>query len=257
MMPPLSVFTIAFNEADRIGRTLEAVSSLTDDIVVVDSGSTDGTPDIARRYGARVIHRAFDGYGPQKRFAESQCRHDWLLNLDADEVPQPDLLAAIRRLFEAGPPPLPCYRLRIVTVYPGARRPRPLAHAVAPVRLYDRRRARYSSSLTDDRVEADGLPSATLPGVVWHFSFRSLNHIGRKLEGYADLQAREKAGRRAPALLRLRLLAEMPAQFAKYYFFRRHVTGGRMGFRYALEHARAKRRRIAHFLDARAGPGKP
>jgi glycosyltransferase involved in cell wall biosynthesis len=255
-MAPLSVFVIAFNEADRIGRTLDAASCLTDDIVVVDSGSTDGTPDIARRHGARVIHRAFDGYGPQKRFAEEQCRHDWLLNLDADEAPQPDLLAAIRRLFEAGPP-LPCYRLRIVTVYPGARRPRPLAYAITPVRLYDRRRARYSPSLTDDRVEAGGLASATLPGEVWHFSFRSLDHIGRKLGAYADLQAREKAGRRSAVLLRLRLLAEMPAQFVKYYLLRRHLFGGRMGLRYALEHARAKRRRIARFLNVRAGSGEP
>jgi glycosyltransferase involved in cell wall biosynthesis len=232
------------------------VSSLTDDLVVVDSGSTDGTPEVARRYGARVVQRAFDGYGPQKRFAEGECRHDWLLNLDADEVPQPELLAAIRRLLETGPP-LPCYRLRIVTVYPGACRPPPLAHALTPVRLYDRRVARYSMSLTDDRVEAETLPSAALPGEIWHFSFRSLDHIRRKLGSYADLQAQEKAGRRSPALLRLRLLAETPAQFMKYYLLRRHVLGGRTGFRYALEHARAKKRRIARFLDVRAGSREP
>lgn len=85
-MPPLSIFIIAQNEADRIGRTIEAAKALSDDIVVVDSGSTDGTQALAEALGARVIVNAWPGYGRQKRFAEEQCRHDWLLNLDADEV---------------------------------------------------------------------------------------------------------------------------------------------------------------------------
>ena len=85
-MPPLSIFIIARDEADRIGRTIAAVRGLSDDIVVIDSGSTDGTQAIATDLGARVIERDWPGYGPQKRFAEEQCRHPWLLNLDADEV---------------------------------------------------------------------------------------------------------------------------------------------------------------------------
>ena len=85
-MPPLSVFIIALNEADRIGRTIAAVRSLSDDIVLVDSGSTDGTQALAESLGARVIHHDWPGYGQQKRFAEEQCRHAWLLNIDADEV---------------------------------------------------------------------------------------------------------------------------------------------------------------------------
>ena len=109
-MLPLSVFIIAKNEADRIGETIRAVRDLTDDLVVVDSGSTDGTQDVAEELGARVIFNAWPGYGPQKRFAEEQCRHDWLLNLDADEVVPPDLAAEIAALFAAGdaaPPRLP------------------------------------------------------------------------------------------------------------------------------------------------------
>jgi glycosyltransferase involved in cell wall biosynthesis len=88
---PLSVFIICKNEADRIGRTLEAVRGLSDDIVVVDSGSTDGTQALAAQLGARVVEHPFEGYGPQKRHAETLCRHPWLLNIDADEVIPPDL----------------------------------------------------------------------------------------------------------------------------------------------------------------------
>lgn len=247
---PLSVFIIARNEADRIGATLAAVRDLSDDLVVVDSGSTDGTAAVAEAHGARVVAHRWVGYGPQKRFAEEQCRHDWLLNLDADEVPDERLVQSIRRLFADGEPPLGLYRLRIETVYPGAERPRPFADFVAPVRFYDRRVARYSASLTDDRVVDRGLPSAVLAGAVRHRSFRSLAHIADKLDRYSDLQVHEKAGRRSRLGLQGRLLVELPVQFLKYYLFRRHFTGGRMGFHYALEHARAKRRRLRRFLAA-------
>ncbi|MGQ7792688.1 glycosyltransferase family 2 protein [Faunimonas sp. B44] len=246
----LSIFLITRNEADRLGATLAAVRGLSDDLVVVDSGSTDDTVAVAERYGARVIRHDWTGYGPQKRFAEEQCRHDWLLNLDADEIVQPDLAAAIERLFRDGDPPLKLYRIRIETVYPGRSRPRPLADYVAPVRLYDRRAARYSPSLTDDRVMDGGMESALLPGSVWHHSFRSFDHIGEKLTRYADLQAREKAPGRSRAKLRLRLLTETPMHFLRYYVGRRHFTGGIDGFRYALEHARAKRLRVKRFLAA-------
>ena len=79
----ISVFVIALNEADRIGATLDAARKVTDDLIVIDSGSTDGTQDVARAHGARVIHHDWPGYGRQKRFGEDQCRHDWVLNLDA------------------------------------------------------------------------------------------------------------------------------------------------------------------------------
>ncbi|MDP3317718.1 MAG: glycosyltransferase, partial [Bosea sp. (in: a-proteobacteria)] len=78
-MPLLSIFIIARDEADRIERTIKAVRSLSDDIVLVDSGSTDGTQEIAARLGARVIFNNWPGYGQQERFAEDQCRHDWRL----------------------------------------------------------------------------------------------------------------------------------------------------------------------------------
>src|SRR5918998_4766157 len=122
-MLPVSIFIIAKNEADRIGDTIRAVRSLTDDLVVVDSGSSDGTQALAASLDARVIHNAWPGYGPQKRFAEDECRHDWLLNLDADEVVPPELAANIRALFAKGEPPLPAYRIGIAEIFPGEARP--------------------------------------------------------------------------------------------------------------------------------------
>jgi len=137
---PLSVFIIAQDEADRIGDAIRAVRDLSDDVVVVDSGSTDATPAVAVGLGARVIHHPWPGYGPQKRFAEEQCRHEWLLNLDADEVVPPELEREIRALFAAGEPRSPAYRIGIAEIFPGEDRPHSWAYTLSPVRLYQKRR---------------------------------------------------------------------------------------------------------------------
>jgi glycosyltransferase involved in cell wall biosynthesis len=108
---------ITRNEEREIGRTLDALS-FADELVVVDSGSTDGTSAICRGRGARVIERAFDGYGPQKRFAVAQATHDWVLCIDADEVISPELADSIRTVL-AGEPACAAYALRFLTVFMG------------------------------------------------------------------------------------------------------------------------------------------
>src|SRR3712207_2493548 len=132
-MLPLSIFIIAQNEADRLPETLRAVRDLTDDLVLVDSGSTDGTQAVAQEFGARVIYNPWPGYGQQKRFGEDQCRHPWLLNIDADEVVPGSLAAEIRALFAEGEPERRAYRIRIAEIFPGERAPHALAYALAPV----------------------------------------------------------------------------------------------------------------------------
>ncbi|HEU0223407.1 MAG TPA: glycosyltransferase family 2 protein, partial [Paracoccaceae bacterium] len=120
MALPISVFIIAQDEAARLPKVLEAISGWADDIVLVDSGSKDGTPEIAAAVGARVFFREWQGYGGQKRFAEDQCRHDWLLNLDADEVVTPELRAEIAAFLGGRPVPPPALgRIPILNVYPG------------------------------------------------------------------------------------------------------------------------------------------
>ncbi|HRE20669.1 MAG TPA: glycosyltransferase, partial [Rhabdaerophilum sp.] len=94
------------------------VRALSDDIVVVDSGSTDETVSLAEQHGAQVVFNAWPGYGPQKRFAEDLCRHNWVLNLDADEWVPPELTDEIRALFRNGEPTADAYEIRIAEVFP-------------------------------------------------------------------------------------------------------------------------------------------
>ncbi|SFC12761.1 Glycosyltransferase involved in cell wall bisynthesis [Bosea sp. CRIB-10] len=250
-MPPLSIFIIARDEADRIGRTIAAVRGLSDDIVVIDSGSTDGTQAIAADLGARVIERDWPGYGPQKRFAEEQCRHPWLLNLDADEVVPQDLAAEIAALFSHGEPARDAYRTRIAEIFPGEGAPHRFAYALSPVRLYRSDKGRYSPSPVHDRV--DLVPDARvgkLKGTIHHYSVRSLGEQMAKLNAYSDAQA-DDLDARGETLSVFRLVAEFPANFIKAYIGRRHALRGVYGFMTAMNYAFYRYLRVAKHWERR------
>lgn len=250
-MPPLSIFIIAQNESDRIGRTIAAVRDLTDDIVLVDSGSTDGTQTIAADLGARVLHNDWPGYGRQKRFAEEQCRYDWLLNIDADEVLPADLVAEIAALFASGGPACDAYKIRIAEIFPGEAAPHRFAYALAPVRLYRRDKGRYSPSPVHDRVDlADGARVGKLKGTIHHYSVRSLGEQMDKLNAYSDAQA-DDLDARGVALSAFRLMAEFPANFIKAYIGRRHALRGVYGFMTAMNYAFYRYLRVAKHWERR------
>jgi len=250
-VPPLSIFIIARDEADRIGRTIAAVRSLSDDIVVVDSGSTDGTQALAEGLGARVIERPWPGYGQQKRFAEEQCRHPWLLNLDADEVTPPELAAEIAGLFAQGEPAADAYQLRIAEIFPGEGAPHRFAYALAPVRLYRSDKGRYSPSPVHDRVDlAPGARVARLKGTIHHYSVRSLGEQIAKLNAYSDAQA-DDLDKRGETLSALRLALEFPGNFLKAYIGRRHALRGVYGFMTAMNYAFYRYLRVAKHWERR------
>lgn len=245
---PLSCCIIARNEADRIGDVIRAVTGLVTEIVVVDSGSTDATVQVAEALGARVVHHDWPGYGPQKRFSEDCARYDWILNLDADEIVTPELLTEIKTLMTAGPK-LNAYRFRIRSVYPGQSKPRLWADFHNYVRLYDRRVVRFRDSKVHDTVDTRDEPVGQLTGSVMHFSARSFDHIRAKFESYNNLQATVL---KKPAwTLWARLPLEYPLGFLRYYLFRRHFTGGLAGLRVSHIAAEARFRRILKFLAAR------
>lgn len=246
---PVSVFVIAQNEADRLPRVLEAVSGLSDDIVLVDSGSTDGTQAVAAGFGARVFHNNWTGYGPQKRFAEEQCRHNWVLNLDADEVMPPDLVAEVRALFAGGEPPADAYELRIAEVFPGERKAHGWAYSLAPVRLYRLDRGRYNASPVHDRVDLQpGARVARLKGTIQHFSVRSLGDQLMKLNHYTNQQATDLIAR-SVHVPTWRLFLEFPAAFFKAYVMRRHFVRGIYGFMTAMNFAFYRWLRIAKAIE--------
>ncbi len=244
----LSCCIIAHNEGDRIERCIRAIERIVDEIVVVDSGSTDDTIAKSQALGAKTFFNKWDGYGPQKRFAEDCASHDWILNLDADEVVTPELAQEIAALMQAPQGLLPAYRFKQVTVYPGKDRPRLWADYHNYVRLYDRRRVRFRESRVHDTVDTKDFPVGQLRGVAHHYSWRTIDHVRQKLESYTNLQAKELKKSRWSILARLPI--EYPVLFFRYYVLRRNITGGFTGIKITHEIARARTRRLLKIARA-------
>ncbi|MCX7946562.1 MAG: glycosyltransferase family 2 protein [Hydrogenophilus sp.] len=225
---PLSVFIITRDEADRLPAAIESVRSLADEILVVDSGSTDATVAVAQSLGARVLFHEWRGYGPQKVFAEKNCRHFWILNLDADEALTPELAVEIRALFAAGEPPHAAYTLPVLPIYPTQTHGHPWTAFHHPIRLYDRRRAGFKDHPVHDSVIVRSGTVGHLKNYLLHRSFRSLTHHVAKINQTTTWRAEElvRRGRRpSPWLLFfLPFLA-----FWKSYLLRREFINGTTG----------------------------
>ena len=153
-MPKLSVTIITLDEAAHIAAAIDS-ASFADEILVVDSGSTDETTAIARGKGARVLTRAWTGYVDQKNFAAEQASHDWIFSLDADERIPPALADEIRGVL-AEEPPLRGYRVPRVTFHLGRWIRTTDFYPDYQTRLYDRRFARWQGRYVHESVTVDG-----------------------------------------------------------------------------------------------------
>lgn len=243
----ISVFLITFNEEGRLPATLKAAGRIADEIVVVDSGSTDATIDIAQAAGAKVHHHAFEGYGQQKRAGEDLCENDWLLNLDADEVLSGGLISAIEEIKRGKKLPYDGYRLHILNVYPGHTEPRPFANDYNEVRLYNRSVMRYREHALHDRVEIpENARIGQLEAPIHHHPYTSFAQLADKLDRFSTHQAQQTSKSKLQVLLRLPF--EFPFQFLKFYLLRRHFTGGIKGLQFSAVSAYYRWMRLMKML---------
>ena len=245
---PISVFIIALNEADRIGRAINSVKGWVDEIIVIDSGSHDKTVQVVTDLGASVLHHDWPGYGLQKRFGEDQCRNKWLLNIDADEEITPQLAQEIQELFANGEPAMTGYVLHMRDLLPGEKTLSPHAHTNYVLRLYNREKARFSDSPVHDSVIVHTGQTAILHAPALHRSFRTLAHAIDKMNSYSSAQA-EHLQKRGLAFPMLRLITEFPVAFFKDYFLRGYVFRGRAGFVNAVLYGFTRFVRIAKYLE--------
>lgn len=225
---PISVFIIAKNEGDRIAATIRSVKDWVDEVVVVDSGSSDDTVAVSEFLGARTSYHEWLGYGPQKVHAESLCRNEWLLNLDADEVVDSTLRDSILKEFQSGQPPHCAYRMAFLPIYYVRDRGHITTARHSPVRLYRRSLAGFKDSTVHDSVVVREGSVGKLDGVVLHKSFRNLSDHVQKADFYSTMQAADmvRRGRRPSALL---LFILPPFAFFKSYILRREFRNGLEG----------------------------
>ncbi len=224
-MPRLSVVVITRNEAADIRAALESVH-WADELVVVDSGSTDDTVRIARELADRVTAHAWAGYGAQKNHAAGLAAHDWILSLDADERVSPGLAREIRALLRAEPAARG-YRVPRVTRYLGRWIRSTDWYPDLQLRLYDRRAARWNDRLVHESVAVDG-PVGRLQGDLEHYAYRDVSHHLRTIDRYTTLAARQmhREGRRAGWS---DLAVRPAAAFLRNYVARRGARDGAHG----------------------------
>jgi len=245
---PLSVFIIARDEADRIGRAINSVADWADEVIVIDSGSTDNTVEVAESLGARTFYNAWNGYGLQKRFGEDKCKNRWLLNIDADEEITPLLADEIGQLFVNGEPAEAAYTIRVRDLLPGEDILAPGAHTNTCIRLYNREHARFSASPVHDSVIVERGKIGALMQPALHRSFRSLAHAIEKMNFYTTAQA-ENLQEKGMFLPHVRLAIEFPISFIKAYFLRLYCLRGARGLTYALVYAFGRLARIVKYLE--------
>lgn len=225
----LSVAIITMNEEERLTDCLASVA-FADEVVVVDSGSTDRTVAIAEAHGARVIVQAWLGFGRQKQCAIDHCRNRWVLVLDADErIP-----AATAREIAAAleHPAYAAYSLPRQNFFCGRWLKRAGWWPDRVVRLFDKARARMSDRLVHEGVVVDG-PVGVLQGVIVHHANRDLTHTLAKINSYSSAGATEmaRAGRRGSLI---QATGRAFWAFVHNYLVRRGFLDGREGFLQAV-----------------------
>jgi glycosyltransferase involved in cell wall biosynthesis len=191
----VTAVVISFNERDRIAACLDSVR-WADEIVVVDSGSTDETREIARNYTAKVFEIPWKGFGPQKQAAVDRASHDMIFSLDCDERATPELAAEIKEILRAGTIP-PAFSVPRRTFLGNKEIRRSGWYPDRTVRLFDRRHARFSDSAVHERILVSG-ETGRLEHPILHFSFGDFSDILFKMNRYTDLSARQmfESGRR-------------------------------------------------------------
>ena len=249
-MVKLSVYLVTLNEEKRLDRTLKAASKVADEIIVVDSGSTDKTKEIALKNKAKFIFHKWKNISSQKHFAQNKCKNDWVLSLDADEVLSDDLIAEIKEIKKY--PTVDAYKMKICDMLPGDEMPRLFAKTYNQVRLYNRKKANMPDDLTHDRVVlGPECEVQQLKAKVWHYSYVSLTQFWYKLNMYTD-ELVQTALKKHKKYSRLRLYTEMPRQFFIYYFMRRYFLYGTCGFWMATSYAYFRFLKIAKWFEWKA-----
>ncbi len=222
----LTVTVITHNESANIGPALESVA-WADEIIVVDSCSTDDTVAIARGLATRVEVRDWAGYSAQKNYAADLASNDWILSLDADERVTPPLATEIRDLMHRGPD-APGYRVSRVTWYLGRWLHSTDWYPDYQLRLYDRRCGRWNGRRVHESFELQG-SAGRLRHHLEHYAYRDVSDHVSSIDRYTTLQAEQWAeeGRRTNAL---EVLVHPPVAFLRNYVLRLGFKDGTAGF---------------------------
>jgi len=217
-----SAFILTRNSEKYLELILMQLQKACEEIIVLDSGSTDGTKAISEKHGCRFFFREFDNFKNQRTFALEKCAHDYVLMVDSDEVPD-DTLAGSLKLLAANEKLFDAYRIqrdwfvlgrKIHAVYP-------VVSPDFPVRLFDRRISSFKNSPVVHEEPSGYKNISVLQGALHHYTFETKKEIAEKLERYTALSAQTLLKKNKNLSTMQRVLSSTAA-FIKWYF----VKGG-------------------------------
>lgn len=227
-MNKLSAVIITYNEERNIERCIRSLLPVADEIVVVDSFSTDKTEEICKKLNVRFIQHPFEGHIQQKNVALDTASHDFVLSLDADEALTDQLAKSIldvkiNPLFKG-------YKFNRLTNYCGHWVKHCGWYPDAKIRLVDRRYARWTGTNPHDRLDLkDALTHGTLKGDLLHYSYNSIDDHYKQIEYFGAIAAKElhaKGGKSNWLIISMKVIA----QFIKSYFIKLGILDGKTGF---------------------------
>jgi glycosyltransferase involved in cell wall biosynthesis len=226
-MPLISVYIIAYNEADKVRATINSVR-WADEIVLIDSYSTDGTIEIAQELGVRVVQVTFQGFGDLRNQAIAACSHEWIFSLDADERCTPEAATEIQRIVN-NPDSLDVYWtprrnyfmgqwIKHSGWYPNYRQPQLFKNGAL---RYDQKPVHEGFELTTSN------PIGHMQNAIWQFPFKNMSEVLHKANRYSTLGAEKIVHKR---LSMWGALGHATWAFIKHYFFKAGLLDGWAGF---------------------------
>ncbi|MFC5410037.1 glycosyltransferase family 2 protein [Larkinella bovis] len=232
--PPVSAVMITFNSARILPAVLKALSWC-DEIVVVDSGSTDQTLTIAQQAGCRILHRDFDGFGLQKGFAVTQARNPWVLVVDADEIVTDELRLEIQTRLaevETGKRKVRGFEVPVSLVFLGRLMRYGGEYKMPHLRLFDKRFGNYNTARVHEDVVLEG-SVGRLAHHMLHDSYGSLHEYFEKFNRYTTAGARDLLGQGKRGSV-AQIVFRLPITFLKEYLIKQNFLNGYPGFIWSL-----------------------
>lgn len=226
-MIPLSAIIITLNEEKNIGRCIESVKNVADEIIVVDSFSTDRTKEICTSHGIRFIQNEWKGYSAQKNFAQDLASHNFIISLDADEALSNELsesISAVKNLDV-----IQIYSFNRLTNYCGKWIRHGGWYPDIKTRMYDRRKSKWEGSIHERLLFPDGEKVTLLKGDCHHYTFYTVEEHRKQVEKFTTLMAEEEfsKGRQASWL---RVVFGPVVKFIRDYIIRGGFIDGKEGF---------------------------
>ncbi len=226
-MPQLSVVIITFNEEKNIGRCLYSVKEIADDIVVVDSFSTDNTQSICEKHHVNFIQHQWEGYSTSKNYANAQAKYDWILSLDADEALSDELKQSILEVKKD--PELLTYKFNRLTNYCGKWIKHCGWYPDTKIRIFDRRITKWEGIIHEKLVINSKLEPIFLKGDCLHYSYHSLEQHYAQTEKFSTLAAQSmfEKGKKASVL---KMYLSPIIKFISDYIIKLGFLDGAAGF---------------------------